>query len=436
MSTYHIHGGKTLSGTVVTATSKNATAAILCAALMGRGVVTLTDVPQIQEVERFLELFASIGVGISRPDARTLVLDTRASLHMDTIHKKTCERTRASLMLLGALAAREKRYKLYKSGGCKLGSRTIKPHLFALEKFGVSVISRSQYYEVTNTSLHAADIVMYEAGDTPTENAIMAAVLAQGTTTIRFASANYMVQDLCYFLVVLGAKISGIGTTTITITGVKKLKSAVSYAIMPDPIEAFTWIALAAATKSPLTITNCPVDFLGVEMEKLRIMGQVFRITKKRVSKNGAFAIADIVMIPSALTALPDKISCQPFPGLNVDNLPLFGPILLAARGRTLMHDWMYENRAIYLLELQKMGGNVLLLDPHRIMFEGPSKCVGSDIVCPPAIRSGMAILITMLAAKGQSILRHAYPIDRAYEHVVDRLHHIGADITRSVESK
>ena len=350
---------------------------------------------------------------------------------MERIDRKACAATRSSLLLLGALAHREKKYKLYKSGGCKLGARTVKPHLFALEKLGVRVISKSQYYDVMNHPLKARGIVMYESGDTPTENAIMAAVFARGMTIIKFASANYMVQDLCYFLEAAGAKIQGIGTTTLTIAGVKSLHAVKGYSVAPDPVESMAWIALAITTKSPLTITNCPLQFLELELEKLSVMGQKYRLANRRKSKNGKFDIIDIEIIPSSLTALPDKIDARPFPGLNIDNLPFFVPILTQAKGRTLVHDWVYENRALYYLEFQKLGAQVILLDPHRVFVEGPTRLKANEVICPPAIRPAMALLIGMIAAQGTSILRNAYWIERAYQDVVERLTAVGVKIER-----
>ncbi len=431
MAKFIIKGGKSLKGEIKTSTAKNSTVAILCASLMVRGRVTLKDVPNIVEVDRFLEILDSVGVTVERIGKTTLVIDSSKKLKMENIHKYACEKTRASLLLIGALASREKSYKIYKSGGCKLGARTIKPHLFALEKFGISVTSKAKYYDVKNKPIRSADIVMYESGDTPTENAIMAAVLAPGKTTIKFASSNYMVQDLCHFLNTAGAKIEGVGTTTLVITGVKKLKSVTAYHIMPDPIVAMTWISLAITTKSNLTIKNCPLDFLELELEKLKVMGQKYKITGKRKSKNGHFNIVDLVIKPSNLLALSDKLYGRPFPGLNIDNLPLFAPVLTQVKGKTLVHDWVYENRAQYILELGKLGGNVLMLDTHRVMVEGPTSLKGNDLICPPAIRPGMAILIAMIAASGKSVLRNVYPLERGYADLIKNLRGIGVEIER-----
>ncbi len=429
MSYLVVNGGKKLKGTLTNQSSKNSAVAILCAALMIKGKTTLVDVPQIEEVDRILELLSSLGVRIVRKGSHELVLDTEGELTLSSLDRAACEKTRSSLFLWGALAARVRSYRLFKSGGCHLGQRTVRPHWYALQKLGVTVTSHDGFYEVKNKPLTAAHIVMYESGDMATENVIMAAVLAEGVTTISMASANYMVQDLCYFLVKAGAKIGGIGTTKLTITGVKALRPVKAYPIMPDPIVAMTYLSAAITTGSTLTINNCPLDFLELELYKLEIMGQRCVIKNKRLSKNGAFAVVDIEVFPSALKALPDKIECRPFPGLNIDNLPLFAPILSRARGRTMLHDWVFENRTIYLTELQKLGVNVQLIDPHRAWIEGPSTLRAAELVCPPAIRPAVNVLICMLAAKGKSILRNTYMIDRGYEDLYETLRSVGADI-------
>ncbi|MBT3817451.1 MAG: UDP-N-acetylglucosamine 1-carboxyvinyltransferase [Candidatus Magasanikbacteria bacterium] len=431
MAKFIINGGKKLSGKIFVSPAKNAAMGILCASVMVRGKITLHNMPQIQEVDRMLELFASIGVSHRWQANNILEIDSSKQLRLANMDEAAAQKVRSSLMLLGALSTQVKKYKLYKSGGCKLGERTVRPHLYALNKFGVSVESKQRYYEVKNKNITSVpDLVMYESGDTPTENAIMAAVLASGKTVIKFASSNYMVQDLCYFLQAAGAKITGIGTTTLTITGVKKLKS-VEYHIMPDPIVAMTWLSLGITTKSAITVKECPLDFLELELEKLAVMGQKFELKKKRKSASGNFTVVDIVLTPSALTALPDKIYGRPFPGLNIDNLPFFIPILTQAKGRTLVHDWVYENRAIYYLELQKLGAKIFLVDPHRVFVEGKTTLCPNELMCPSAIRPAMAVLIAMIAAKGESVLRNCYTIERGYEHVVEYLQAVGVDIQR-----
>lgn len=432
MSTFVVEGGKKLHGSISVGAGKNSPIAILCATLLLRGKATFKYMPHISEVEGVLSLLKSIGVTYEWTTKDSLMVDTSGPLHLDTIDQKTCAKLRVSLLFLGALAGREKRYKLYKSGGCRLGNRTVRPHLHALSRFGVHVESLATHYAVTNEPLKAADIVMSEAGDTATENAILGAVLAPGTSTIRFASANYMVQDLCHFLVAAGANIDGIGTSTLTIRGVNALKTVKEYEFMPDPVDAMAWISLAVTTKSELTVKNCAYDFLTLELEQLSIMGQTFTLRNMRKGGTGKFRVCDITMHPSAtLKALPDKLHAIPYPGINADNIPLFLPILTRARGTTLVHDWMFENRAIYYVELQKLGANVMLMDPHRALVTGPTALLANEVVCPPGIRPGMAILIAMIAAKGKSVLRNAGPIERAYEDVVGRLQSIGVRIIR-----
>lgn len=426
-----IEGGKKLHGTLINQTSKNAAVAILAATVMVRGKVRLSHVPHIEEVERIVELLRSVGVSVEHEKESGLVIDASGELDVSSIDRRACEITRASLLLLGALAAREKKYKIYRSGGCKLGQRTVRPHLFALEKFGISIKTTPDYYEVINPDrLVGASFVMYESGDTATVNAIMAAVLAEGRTVITMASANYMVQDLCHFLVKAGAKITNIGTTTLTIVGVKALKSVKDYPIMPDPIVAMTLLAAGIVTKSSITVKDCPLDFLALELCKLEVMGQQYSLHNERKSKNDKFKLVDIAIVPSKLKALPDKIECRPFPGLNIDNLPLFIPILALAKGRTLVHDWVYEDRVIYSLELKKLGVQVDLIDTHRVWVEGPADFKPNEIIAPPALRPAVNVLICMLAAKGKSILRNTYVIDRGYENIYETLNKAGASIT------
>lgn len=418
-----------MHGEIENQSAKNSAVAILCASVMIKAKVSLVDVPEIEEVNRIIELLTSIGVKVERKGFGKIELDASGDLDLSKIDRRAAETTRASIFLWGTLAARVKNYKLFKSGGCHLGERTVRPHWYALEKFGVHVSSSDCYYIVQNEDLHAANIVMYESGDTTTENAIMAAVLARGESTIKMASANYQVQDLCYFLNKAGAKISGIGSTTLKIKGVKELHSVKNYPIMPDPIAAMTYLSVGITTGSNIIVKDCVLDFLELELTKLEVMGQQFNLKNKRKSKNGKFDVVDIEIIPSKLKALPDKIYGRPFPGLNIDNLPLFVPILTMAVGRTMVHDWAYENRAVYYLELQKMGANITLLDPHRVWVEGPTKFKACELIAPAALRPAVNVLICMLAAPGKSILRNTYMINRGYENLYETLNRAGADI-------
>lgn len=429
MSYLVINGGKKLAGSIQNQSAKNSALPIMAACLMVGGITKLTDVPDIEDINRMVELLASIGVKVARPEPGVMILEVPTKLSLKSLDPKACD-IRSSLDLLGALAARESKYKLYKSGGCKLGKRTIRPIVYALQKLGIEIESREDYYEVHNKNLRANTIVMYESGDVATNIVVMAAVMAAGTTVIKMASANYMVQDLCCFLNKMGAKITGIGTTTLTIEGVKSLTPVSdSYPIMPDPIVAMTYVVAAIVTGSHVVIKNCPLEFLELELLKLEVMGQKFILKNRRLSANGLFDIVDIEIFPSALTAPPDKLECRPFPGLNIDNLPLFIPIVATATGRTLIHDWVYEDRALYSLELKKLGVAVTLIDTHRVWVEGPTVFQANEVICPPALRPAVNVLLGMLGAKGKSVLRNTYVIERGYENLYETLNKAGADI-------
>lgn len=431
MSTFIINGGKKLHGSIKTNSAKNSAVAILCACAMIKGKITLTDVPEIEDVKRIIEILKSINIDAQWTSKNKLTIENSGKINLQKLNKKACGATRSSFLLVGALTTQFKKFSFYKSGGCELGDRTLNPHIFGFEYLGIKFTESKYVFQIDASKRKASEFVMYEMSDTGAENLIMAACLLSGKTTIKLAGSNYMVQDLCVFLNKAGAKIKGVGSTTLEITGVRKLKAVKNYAIMPDPIESMALISTAIATGSRITVKNCPLDFLEIELEKLKVMGQKFKVLKKYKSKNRHFNLADITVIPSRLTALPDKLHAQPFPGLNIDNLPLFVPILTQCKGKTLVHDWVYENRAIYYAELNKLGAKITLIDPHRIIVEGPTKFKPTEIICPPALRPAMIILICMLATKGESILRNVYSINRGYEDICERLNALGAEIRR-----
>lgn len=434
MSKFIINGGKTLKGTIKTNSAKNSAVAILCATAMLEGETTLINVPLIEEVKRIIEILISIGVKIEWTGEHELKIINNGNINLENINTESFIKTRSGLLLIGALCGKFNKFSLPKSCGCKLGKRTVTPYIIALEHLGIIIEEKENTYEIFKKDNQGSDFTMYEAGDTATENTIMAAAATPGITKIHFASSNYMTQDLCCFLTKAGAIISGIGSSTLTITGVKSLNPVKNYPIMPDPIESMAFISIAITTKSPIKITHCPIDFLRLELEKLRIMGQRFIFSDIYKSENGYFDLIDIEIIPSDLIALPDKLHPQPYPGLNIDNLPLFLPILTQTQGQTLVHDWVYEVRAIYYTELNRLGADIMLLDPHRVTVTGPTKLRAAEIICPPALRPSIILLICMLAAEGVSILRNSYPIDRGYENIVQRLNGLSADI-KSIET-
>ena len=275
-------------------------------------------------------------------------------------------------------------------------------------------------------------MILYESSDTATINSLFAAARINGTSVIKYASANYQVQEICGYLKALGIGVEGIGTTTLTVHGVSDINLDVEYTVAEDPIDAMFFIAAAAATKSALTVRRAPIEFLEVELAVLEKMGLHYTVTDAGISENGITKLADISFEPSELTAFPEKIHARPYPGLNIDNLPFFAVIATRAEGTTLIHDWVYEKRAIYYTELDRLGADTVLMDPHRIQIHGPSHLRGAELVCPPALRPATILLIGMLASEGRSILRNVYSINRGYEDLVTRLTSIGAKIEQT----
>ncbi len=432
MANLIINGGKKLKGEIKTNSAKNSVVAILCALPIIKGKTTLVDVPRIEEVNRIIETLTSIGLKIRWVAKHKLEIITPNKLNLESIDKNAYEKTRSAILLIGSLSNLYKNFSLPRPSGCKLGKRSVSPHVFALDHLGISVeVNRGNFF-ITKKQTKNTDFTLYESGDTVTENAILASILKPGKTSIHLASPNYMVQDLCHFLNKAGAKIKGADTTNLEIIGVKKLKPVKNYTIMPDPIESMAFISIAITTGSTLKITHCPIDFLRLELEKLKIMGQRIDIIKKYKSKNGCFDLVDLKIIPSKIKALPDKIYARPFPGLNIDNLPLFVPILMQAKGESLLFDWVYENRTPYYVLLNKLGAKIKRLDPHRVIINGPTKLKPAKIKCPPALRPAINLLICALGAKGKSIIYDCYNIDRGYEDICQRLNKLGADIIRT----
>src|SRR5690606_20750850 len=335
-----------------------------------------------------------------------------ARLKLEEMDIDAAMKTRSIIMFLGPLLHQYKQFEIPFAGGCSLGERTVEPHLDGLVPFGLSVETVTGKYKATTTSVKPERaIVLSERGDTVTENVIMAAALNDGVTIIRNASPNYMVQDLCFYLEKLGVKIDGIGTTTLKITGLRDINKNVEYSPSEDPIEAMSFIAAAVVTKSEITLRRVPIEFIEIDLKFLENMKFQYEMSEEYVADNGKTRLVDITTKVSQLRASVDKIHAMPFPGLNIDNLPFFALFAAEARGRTLIHDWVYENRAIYLTELSKLNANVQLVDPHRIYIEGPTRWKPAEIMTPPALRPAVVILLGMIAAPGVSILRNIYSI-------------------------
>lgn len=428
-----IEGNHELKGEITLKTSKNATVALLCASLLNKGTTRLKNVARIEEVNRIIEVLTSIGVSVRWNGVNDLEIKPPATLNLDNLDQTAARKTRSVLMLIGPLMHIFNNFHIPYAGGCTLGHRTVLPHLYALEEFGVKVETVTGHYAITvNKHVPERDVVLYESGDTATENILMAAARTPGQTIIKMASANYMVQDLCFYLQKLGVKIEGIGTSTLKVTGVEEISKNVTYYPAEDPVEAMTFIAAAITTNSSITIKRSPIEFLELELLKLEKMGLKYKLSEKYKSDNGQTDLVDITIYKhnGTLTAPLEKIHPNVFPGINIDHLPYFVPIAAVAHGRTLIHDWVYEDRALMFTEIKKIGVSLELADPHRIFVEGPTHWRPADLACPSGIRPAVMLLIGMLAAPGQSILRNVYTINRGYEDLASRLNSLGAHIT------
>ncbi len=424
-------GGQVLSGSIEVKSSKNAAVALLCASLLNDGPTTLRGIARIEEVNRIIEVLRSIGVTISWIGDSDVRLQPPSVLDLDSLDQAAARRTRSVLLLLGSLLHKTSNFGIPYAGGCQLGTRTVEPHKSALRYFGVNVVATEGSYHVERDEsvLPIHPIVLTERGDTVTENALMAAARIEQVTVIRNASSNYMVQDLCFYLEKLGVRIDGIGSTTITVHGRSHIAVDVEYSPSEDPIEAMSLLTAAIVTGSEIEIRRVPIEFLEIELAVLGEMGFEHIRSDEYEATNGRTRLVDVTTKSSVLHAPIDKIHPMPFPGLNIDNIPFFAVIAAVATGRTLIHDWVFENRAIYLTELNRLGAQVTLLDPHRVWVDGPTRWSGAEVICPPALRPAVVLLLAMLAAKGTSVLRHVYVIDRGYEDLATRLSTLGAQI-------
>lgn len=433
-SSFRIYGGTRLRGEIVVKTSKNAAVALICASLLNKGRTTLKSVARIEEVYRLLEVLASIGVKVKWVNGNDLEINPPAKLDLDNMNVGAARKTRSVIMFIGSLLHNTSEFKLPYAGGCALGQRSVLPHIYALEEMGISINTKRGYYHISGANKHTPSrpIVLYETGDTTTENILIAAAGFDRPITIKAASANYMVQDVCFFLQSLGVKIEGIGTSTLIVTGIGGVfNKDIVYAPSEDPVEAMTFLSAAIVTDSSILIKRAPIAFLELELLKLEKMGFSYQLSKTYKAENKITDLVDITTHShhGKLRAAAEKIHPNIYPGLNIDHLPYFVIISAVARGRTLIHDWVYEERPLMYLELKKIGVGIEMADMHRVFVNGPTVFQAADITAPVGIRPAVMLMIGMMAAKGTSVLRNVYTINRGYEDLATRLNSIGARI-------
>jgi UDP-N-acetylglucosamine 1-carboxyvinyltransferase len=420
---FAIEGGRPLSGSIRVAGNKNGALPILAACLLTDEPVTLTNVPRIRDIETMVELLLQVGADAEWVGTNEVRVQA-ATITTHEIDQELATRIRASFLLAGPLLARIGRASVPPPGGDVIGRRRLDPHIHAFQRLGVS-IEIGERYEMRTSQLVAAEIFLDEASVMATENAVMAASLTPGETTVMNAACEPHVQDLCRFLVSLGAQIGGIGSNVLRITGVERLTGG-SHRIGPDHIEVASFIGLAAVTRGDITIEGAePKDLISIlpAFERLGI-GVETNGTSVRVPSDQGLVIQDDLggQIP--------KLEDGPWPAFPADLTSIALAVATQAQGTILIFEKMFENRLFFVDKLVSMGARIILCDPHRAIVNGPSRLYGQRMASPD-IRAGMALLIASLCAEGVSTIGNVSEIDRGYERIDERLRALGASIER-----
>ncbi|MCL4213053.1 MAG: UDP-N-acetylglucosamine 1-carboxyvinyltransferase [Gemmatimonadales bacterium] len=418
-----VEGGRRLAGTIRPTGNKNAALPILCAALLTSEPVTLENVPRIRDIESLLQLIRQAGATAEWTADNTLVI-TAKEVRGDALDAELCKRIRASILLAAPLLARAKSVTLAPPGGDVIGRRRLDTHFLALEALGAEHVFAERITFRTK-GLKGADIFLDEPSVTGTENAVMAAVGASGTTVLHNAASEPHVQDLCRMLVTLGARIEGIGSNVLTITGGRALHGG-THRIGPDHIEVGSFIGLAAVTRSELTIADAGVEHL-----------RSIRLGFERLGVSTTIRGDDLIVpakqelrIRSDLGGAVPKLEDQPWPAFPADVMSIAIVTATQCDGIILMHEKMFESRLFFVDKLIAMGARIVLCDPHRALVSGPTELRGATVESPD-IRAGMAMLIAALCAKGTSTINNIGQIERGYERIDERLNALGASIRR-----
>jgi UDP-N-acetylglucosamine 1-carboxyvinyltransferase len=425
-----IEGKHKLSGSIDVFGAKNAVLPILAASVLSKKKIIIDNIPVIEDVITLIDILKSIGVKVVFLGKKKIEVDAE-NIDPENIDYNLISKIRSSVLLLSALSSRADAFKITVPGGCQLGARILAPHIDGFKILGIKVKKRGKFFEVINSHSKKKnrEVVMSEMSVTATENIIIASVLLFGTTKIYGAASDPYVSDLCHFLNSIGAKISGVGSHELIITGVHEFTSGKHF-IMYDPIEMGTFIALAAGTKSHLTVKNVIPNFIRLELLKFKEANVRFKFNNKRIFEKGwGYEICDVEVFPSELKAVK-KVHNMPYPGFAADILPIFAALMTQAKGVSLVHDWMYEGRMKYIEELNRMGADAFVCDPHRALITGPEKLEGKDITSFD-LRSGATMIIAALMASGKSVISNAYQVDRGYAEIEKRLKKIGAKIKR-----
>lgn len=417
MEVFEIIGGKKLSGEIEVSGLKNAATPIIAATLLTTETCILKNIPRIEDVFRMLEIIESMGAIVEWQGDHTVAI-TAKDIDPSRMNIELVKKIRSSILLLGSLSARFEKFKLYHPGGCVIGARPVETHMKALAKLGVAVTGIEKGYEIDASNRASATIVLREMSVTATEIAMMLAAALPGKTTIKIAAAEPHVEDLGKFLQTMGAKIDGLGTHTIVIEGCPELRG-VEHEIIPDHNEAATFLILGAATGSEITVRHARENHLDLVLERMREFGVSFTMKEDSITVHPAEKLMAVA-----------KIDARTYPGIPTDVQAPFGVLATQAEGETLIFDTIFEGRFNYVPELQKMGGQATVLNPHQVIFRGPVSLRGTTIKSFD-LRAGAALIIAALCASGKTVIEDIYQVDRGYERIEERLKKLGADIRR-----
>jgi len=423
-----VEGGRPLSGTIRPSGNKNAALPIVAATLLTEQPVTLQNVPRIRDIETLVELLATTGAEARWTGPNALFVHAK-SVSARALDLEMCKKIRGSILLAAPLLARCGEVTLAPPGGDVIGRRRLDTHFLALQQLGADHVLSDQI-RFTTKGLVGADVFLDEPSVTGTENAVMAAVAARGSTTLRNAASEPHVQDLCEFLVALGARIDGIGTNTVTIHGGATLGGA-THAIGPDHIEVGSFIGLAAVTRSALRIEGAGVRHLRAVLMGFERLG----ITCRADGDDLVIPADQSMVIQNDLGGHVPKLEDQPWPAFPADVMSIAIVTATQCHGLILMHEKMFESRMFFVDKLVSMGARIVLCDPHRALVAGPSE-LRAGTVESPDIRAGMAMLLAALCARGTSTIKNVGQIDRGYERIDERLNALGARITRVSEDQ
>lgn len=419
-----IQGKKVLSGEIEVRGSKNATTPILASTLLTDKPCIIHNVPRIEDVFVMVDILRDMGSDIEWLDEYTIRITNK---HIDPtkIQKEKIKKIRSSILLLGSLSARFDFFSMPHPGGCVIGSRPVGTHFDALAEMGISIEKENDFYQVKANGRKNAKVVLNEFSVTATENVMMLASVIKGKTIIKIAAGEPHVEDLGKFLRKMGVKVSGLGTHTITIEGKKRSSLlGVEHRVIADANEAATFLLLGAVSRSDIIVKGAYEDHLDLVLEQIRRFGANVSLVKKGIRVFRGKPLRSV-----------GKIDARIYPGIPTDIQAPFAVLATQATGNTIIHDTLFEGRFNYIGELQKMGANVHILNPHQALIIGKTPLSGTTIFSYD-LRAGAALILASLVASGTTIVRDAYQVDRGYEKIEMRLQKIGADIRREKETK